>query len=73
MQPIFRFIPDHALRAVNDICRDFLAAVQQAKKAGRTAEEAAKAWTMPAKYAGYAAPQAARAQANFQVIYNETK
>jgi glyoxylase-like metal-dependent hydrolase (beta-lactamase superfamily II) len=53
--------------------RDFLAAVQQAKKAGRTAEEAAKAWTMPAKYSGYAAPQAARAQANFQVIYNETK
>jgi glyoxylase-like metal-dependent hydrolase (beta-lactamase superfamily II) len=53
--------------------RDFLTAVQEAKKAGRSVEEAAKGWTMPAKYAGYAAPQAARVQANFQVIYNETK
>lgn len=53
--------------------RDFLTAVQGEKKAGRSVEEAAKGWTMPAKYAGYAAPQAARVQANFQVIYNETK
>ena len=45
----------------------------QAKKAGRTADEIAKGWTMPAKYAGYAAPQAARAQANVEVVYNETK
>jgi len=61
------------LQEYSQFNRDFLAAAQQAKKAGRTAEEAAKAWTMPAKYSGYAAPQAARAQANFQVIYNETK
>ena len=53
--------------------RDFLSAVQEAKKAGRSAEDAAKSWTLPAKYAGYATPQAARVQANFQVIYNETK
>jgi cyclase len=61
------------LQEYSQFNRDFLAAVQQAKKAGQTAEAAAKAWTMPAKYSGYAAPQAARAQANFQVIYNETK
>jgi glyoxylase-like metal-dependent hydrolase (beta-lactamase superfamily II) len=53
--------------------RDFLAAVQAAKKAGRSVEEAAKGWTMPAAYTGYAEAQATRVQANFQVIYNETK
>jgi glyoxylase-like metal-dependent hydrolase (beta-lactamase superfamily II) len=53
--------------------RDFLATAQQAKKAGQTPEAAAKAWTQPAKYSGYAAPQPARVQSNFQVIYNETK
>jgi cyclase len=53
--------------------RDFLSAVQEAKKSGKTPEEAAKAWTMPAKYTGYAAPQPARVQTNFQVIYNEIK
>ena len=53
--------------------REFLSAVQGAKKAGRSAEEVAKSWTMPAKYAGYAAPQPARLQSNVQVIFNETK
>jgi cyclase len=53
--------------------REFLSAVQGAKKAGRSAEEVAKSWTMPAKYAGYAAPQPARLQSNVQVIFNEIK
>jgi cyclase len=73
-------ITGHSMQAtMNDLQeyaqfnRDFLTAVQQAKKAGQTAEDAAKAWTMPPKYAGYAAPQGTRVQANFQVIYNETK
>jgi glyoxylase-like metal-dependent hydrolase (beta-lactamase superfamily II) len=53
--------------------REFLAAVQEAKKAGKTPEDTAKSWTMPAKYAGYAAPQPARLLANVQIIYSETK
>jgi glyoxylase-like metal-dependent hydrolase (beta-lactamase superfamily II) len=53
--------------------RDFLAAAQEAKKAGKTPEEAAKSWTQPTKYSGYAAPQPPRVLANFQVIYNELK
>jgi glyoxylase-like metal-dependent hydrolase (beta-lactamase superfamily II) len=53
--------------------RDFLSVVQDAKKAGRSVEDVAKSWTMPAKYAGYAAPQPARVQSNVQVIYNELK
>jgi cyclase len=53
--------------------RDFLSSVQASKKAGKTAEEVAKSWTMPPKYAGYAAPAATRLQANVQIVYDETK
>jgi glyoxylase-like metal-dependent hydrolase (beta-lactamase superfamily II) len=56
--------------AFND---EFAAAVQAAKKAGRTVDEVAGSWTIPAKYAGYAAPQPARLRANVQVIWDETK
>jgi cyclase len=53
--------------------REFLSAVQEAKKAGRSPDEVAKSWTMPAKYVGYSAPQPARLQSNVQVILNEIK
>jgi cyclase len=53
--------------------REFLAMVQAAKKAGKSAEETAKSWTQPAKYTGYAAPAAPRLLANVQVIYAELK
>jgi cyclase len=52
--------------------RDFLAAVQEGKKAGRSAEEIAKSWSLPAKYAGYTIAQP-RLLANVQVVYNEIK
>jgi glyoxylase-like metal-dependent hydrolase (beta-lactamase superfamily II) len=52
--------------------RDFLAAVQEGKKAGRSAEEIAKSWTLPAKYAGYTIAQP-RLLANVQVVYNELR
>ena len=53
--------------------KDFLAAVQAEKKAGKTVDAVAKAYTIPAKYAGYAAPQAARLAANVQIVFDETK
>lgn len=53
--------------------REFAAAVQEAKKAGRSVEEVVKTWTMPAKYQGYTAAQEARLRSNVQVIYDETK
>jgi cyclase len=52
--------------------RDFLAAVQEGKKAGRSAEEIAKGWSLPAKYSGYNIAQP-RLLANVQVIYNEIR
>jgi cyclase len=52
--------------------RDFLAFVQEGKKAGRSAEDIAKAWTLPPKYAGYNIAQP-RLLANVQVVYGETR
>jgi cyclase len=53
--------------------REFLAAVRDAKKAGKSVDDVANTWTMPAKYAGYAAVQPARLKANVQVIFDELK
>jgi cyclase len=52
---------------------EFAATVQAAKKAGKTVDEVAASWTMPAKYQGYAAPAAVRLKSNIQVIFDETK
>jgi glyoxylase-like metal-dependent hydrolase (beta-lactamase superfamily II) len=52
--------------------RDFLNAVRAGKKAGKTAEQIVKEWTMPAKYTGYAAAAPARLQSNVEMIYKET-
>ena len=59
------------LREYSEFNRDFLNAVREAKKAGRSAADVAKGWTIPAKYAGYAAPQPARLESNVQVLYKE--
>ena len=61
------------MREFADFVSDFVAHVQAAKKAGKTAADAVKEWTNPAKYAGYSAPIAARATAYAQVIMDETK
>ena len=53
--------------------REFAQMVREGKKAGKSAEEVAKAWQQPAKYTGYAEPQAARLSANVQAIFNEIK
>jgi cyclase len=53
--------------------RDFLKDVSDAKKAGKSVDEVANSWKIPAKYMGYAAPQPVRLKANVQVIYDELK
>jgi glyoxylase-like metal-dependent hydrolase (beta-lactamase superfamily II) len=64
-------MPD--LLQYSEFNKEFLSSVQAAKKAGRTVDEVAKSWTIPAKFTGYAAPQAARLQANVQIVFDETK
>ena len=53
--------------------REFVDAARAAKKAGQTPEAFAAGWTVPKRYAGYAAAQPARLQANAALIFQETK
>jgi glyoxylase-like metal-dependent hydrolase (beta-lactamase superfamily II) len=59
------------LKGYSDFNRDFLNDVRAARKAGRTVDEVASSWKIPAKYVGYAEPQANRVRNNVQLIYNE--
>lgn len=61
------------MRLFADYVSDFVTHVQAAKKSGKTAADAVKEWTNPAKYTGFSAPNAARATAYAQVIMDETK
>ena len=55
--------------------REFVTAVQTAKKEGKTPEDVAKSWSTPAKFAGngYGPADAKRVMADAQVIWNEIK
>jgi cyclase len=65
------------LRQYAEFNTEFATMVREAKKAGRSIDDIAKGWTMPAKYEGYTQPkteaQLARVRANVEVIYNEIK
>jgi glyoxylase-like metal-dependent hydrolase (beta-lactamase superfamily II) len=61
------------LREWADFNDDFLNAVRDGKRAGQTVEQIASAWTMPAKYQGFAAPDPKRLRANVELIYNELR
>ena len=51
--------------------RDFLQMVRDGRAAGRSVGEIASAWSLPAAYAHYDAPNAAGVQRNIQVIVDE--
>jgi cyclase len=59
------------LKEYADFNRDFLNDVRVAKNAGKTVEEVASTWKIPAKYAGYAAPMPDRLKTNVQIVYDE--
>lgn len=61
------------LREYAEFNRDFLNAMREAKKSGKSAEEAAGSWTIPSKYTGYAAPQPQRLRANVEAVYRESQ
>lgn len=61
------------LKEFADFNRDFVSAVAEGKKAGRTAEQIAAGWSVPPKYAGYSEPQAVRVRANVELAYQELK
>ena len=51
--------------------RDFLDVVRTGRAAGRSVEDIATSWTIPAKYLGYDAPNMAGVTRNIQVIVDE--
>ena len=59
------------LKEYAEFNRDFLRDVTAAKNAGKTVEEVAGTWKIPAKYAGYADPAPARLKTNVQIVYDE--
>ena len=61
------------LREYAQFNRDFASDMRAAKKAGKSVDEVAGSWKIPAKYTGYAAPAAARLKANVQVVFDELK
>ncbi|MGH9784002.1 MAG: MBL fold metallo-hydrolase [Terriglobia bacterium] len=59
------------LKEYSDFNRDFVNEVRAARAAGKTVDEVASTWKVPAKYAGYATPQPARLKSNVQVVFDE--
>ena len=58
--------------------KEFMRDVQAGKKAGKSVDDVAKSWKIPAKYKGYTDPastpaQTARLKANVQIVFDETK
>jgi glyoxylase-like metal-dependent hydrolase (beta-lactamase superfamily II) len=61
------------LKEYADFNKAFLAAVREGRKNGRSADEIASTWKVPAAFVGYATPQAARLKSNVEVVLNEIK
>ena len=61
------------LKDYADFNRDFLMAVQEGKKAGKSVDDIANGWKIPARYTGYATPAETRLKSNVQVVYDELR
>ena len=59
------------LREYAEFVGDFVTVVREAKAAGRSVEEVANHWEIPARYTGYNESPPERLQAYVQVIYDE--
>jgi glyoxylase-like metal-dependent hydrolase (beta-lactamase superfamily II) len=59
------------LKEYAEFNRDFLNDMSAARSAGKTAEEVAGSWTIPAKYAGYSLGMPGRLKSNVQIIFDE--
>jgi cyclase len=59
------------LKEYSEFNREFLNDVREAKKAGKTVDDVASTWKIPAKYTGYAAPMPDRLKTNVNIVYDE--
>lgn len=71
-------IPGHStpmtmddLKLHSEFLGDFAAAMRQAKRAGKTVDEAVRDWARPAKYVQYPLPQPSQVRTPAQMLYNE--
>ena len=60
------------LKLYSEFIADFVKFAQDAKKSGKTVDDVASSWTVPAKYTGYAKPTPARIKADAQVAFDES-
>jgi hypothetical protein len=56
-----------------EFTREFVNAARDARKAGRSVDDFANSWKVPAKFTGYAPAQAAAAKNAAEVVYGEVK
>jgi cyclase len=61
------------LMEYSEFNRDFLGYVREAKKAGKSVDEAAGAYKVPEKFPGYRAPQPDSVRNNIEAVYAELK
>ena len=61
------------LKEYSEFNREFMEAVREGKKAGKSVDDIANSWKIPAKYMGYANPQPVRLKSNVQVVFDELK
>jgi len=61
------------LRMYGDFIKEFVAAAQEAKKAGKSADDFAASWKVPEKFTGYPPAQAAGVKNAAQVVMDETR
>jgi cyclase len=66
-------LPFDDLKLYSEFVREFVNAAREAKKAGRTPDEVASSWKTPAKYTGFAPPQAAGVKSAAEVVFGEVK
>jgi glyoxylase-like metal-dependent hydrolase (beta-lactamase superfamily II) len=71
-------IPGHSslmtmedIRLHGEFLREFVAAVREAKRAGKSVDETANSWTRPAKYTQYPAAQPAQVRRPVEMLYHE--
>ncbi len=61
------------LKLYSEFIADFVKFAQDAKKGGKSVDDVANSWTVPAKYTGYATPNPARVRSDAQVAFDETR
>ena len=61
------------LRIWADYTRDFVNAVREAKREGKSVDDVVASWKVPEKYTGYGTPQASFMKTAATVIFEEVK